>query len=438
LVFDISIKEGKCDDNNFLIKKIDSLSNHKVCDVYVLRVINPDITADQLKTKVEDFFNFVAGSFKTLSDFIFAPRILYLFVDNKVKIDSMSAEELAKTEGKRFCICKATKNDFVLYNDDYVDITIIDKSVDDVYFDIDLLYGGYVVSYYGCDNDDDYDESEHDEEVSLARTVDNLFANLDKGDKTTADKAKNKAVKSEAKNDKEKENKIKNENKKSEAKITKEEEKENNTDSEPKASVNKKGMTEQEYIDKYAASGVYEQDMIKAAQRNYDILYNDSIKVCTTFGTVTLYRIKANRNINLANGDFIEQGTLGGYIHSTNNLSQKGNCWLKNHSIVFGDVMITDNAVVGENCIIYASPNKYTIIDDCAEIKDDCVIQDSEIDGHTCIGKGLRVSNLNMSLYTPKCYSTITIRDEYDISKLRTFFQYGKSFTGGVFKGLKI
>ena len=47
---------------------------------------------------------------------------------------------------------------------------------------------------------------------------------------------------------------------------------------------------------------------------------------------ITLYRIKALKDFN-----YVYKGDLGGFIESEENLSQEGNCWVYDDSIVFGN-----------------------------------------------------------------------------------------------------
>ena len=51
----------------------------------------------------------------------------------------------------------------------------------------------------------------------------------------------------------------------------------------------------------------------------YKILYHTAIE----FNGHTIYRIEANRNF----AD-VKAGDLGGYIESTENLSDEGDCWI--------------------------------------------------------------------------------------------------------------
>jgi hypothetical protein len=57
-----------------------------------------------------------------------------------------------------------------------------------------------------------------------------------------------------------------------------------------------------------------------------------------------VYRIKALKDF----GD-VKKGELGGYIASENNLSQDGTCWVYDNAQVWGDVIVSGNALPYNN-----------------------------------------------------------------------------------------
>ena len=71
--------------------------------------------------------------------------------------------------------------------------------------------------------------------------------------------------------------------------------------------------------------------------KKYEILYNEA----TEIDGVTLYPIKALK-------DFfdIKKGQLGGYVQNEFNLSQLGNCWIRDNACVYGKAKVIDNAQV--------------------------------------------------------------------------------------------
>ena len=68
-----------------------------------------------------------------------------------------------------------------------------------------------------------------------------------------------------------------------------------------------------------------------------------------------LTRIRALKNIPEYE---VYRGDLGGFVESTNNLSQEGSCWIDGDAKVYGDARILDgawihrNAIVGGNAIV--------------------------------------------------------------------------------------
>ena len=65
-----------------------------------------------------------------------------------------------------------------------------------------------------------------------------------------------------------------------------------------------------------------------------------------------LYRIQAVR-------DFadVKSGDLGGFVESTSNLSQSGNCWIYDNACVFGNASVSIDAKVKDHAVVY---NIYT------------------------------------------------------------------------------
>lgn len=62
----------------------------------------------------------------------------------------------------------------------------------------------------------------------------------------------------------------------------------------------------------------------------------------------TLYRIQAVR-------DFadVKAGDLGGFVESTSNLSQSGNCWIYDNACVFGNASVSIDAKVKDHAVVY-------------------------------------------------------------------------------------
>ena len=62
----------------------------------------------------------------------------------------------------------------------------------------------------------------------------------------------------------------------------------------------------------------------------------------------TLYQIQAVR-------DFadVKSGDLGGFVESTSNLSQSGNCWVYDNACVFGNASVSIDAKVKDHAVVY-------------------------------------------------------------------------------------
>lgn len=61
----------------------------------------------------------------------------------------------------------------------------------------------------------------------------------------------------------------------------------------------------------------------------------------------TVYQIRALKDF----GD-VKAGDLGGFVESTDNLSQTGRCWVYDNAVVYGNAVVKDNAVVSGDAVI--------------------------------------------------------------------------------------
>ena len=110
--------------------------------------------------------------------------------------------------------------------------------------------------------------------------------------------------------------------------------------------------------------------------KKYEILKDDS----KTIDGIKVYRIKALKDFGI-----VSKGTLGGYIEKDTNLSQKGNCWIFENSIVYGDSAIMDDVLV------YDSKLKSIIANDSIILNNELYSKNTDIYNS--------ISNL-MELYT--------------------------------------
>ncbi len=89
-----------------------------------------------------------------------------------------------------------------------------------------------------------------------------------------------------------------------------------------------------------------------------------------------LYRIRALKDF----GD-VKAGDLGGFVRSEDNLSQKGNCWVYDDSIVTDEAEIHNDAIIKNNSYIYG----HAVVSDYAIINNSCVSDHAFVFGKACI-----------------------------------------------------
>lgn len=105
----------------------------------------------------------------------------------------------------------------------------------------------------------------------------------------------------------------------------------------------------------------------------YEILENDYI----IKNGIKFNRIRALKNF----GD-VRAGDLGGYIQREYNLSQEGNSWIYDKSIVYQHAKVSDNAKIKGECFVSSN----------ARIKDNAIIMGNcLISGDTRIGENARI-----------------------------------------------
>lgn len=108
----------------------------------------------------------------------------------------------------------------------------------------------------------------------------------------------------------------------------------------------------------------------------YRLLYEDSIE----HNGHTLYRVQAMRQCTEC---YIMPGTLGGYIESYTNLSQRGSSWVGGNAKVYGNARVEGRSTVLDNVEVC----------DNAIITDRAVVLDSVlVCGNSRIGGDVRLS----------------------------------------------
>lgn len=147
-------------------------------------------------------------------------------------------------------------------------------------------------------------------------------------------------------------------------------------------------------------------------------------------GCVCCYRIQALK-------DFadVKAGDLGGFVQSTNNLSQDENCWVYDDSVVFEDACVYGNAKIKNNSSIRgnASIDDSVTVDDCSiwyntglegslSVINARIELDDTIDGDFQIGSKETVTDIHPGcVIRSECKSTptliaISIDDPFNIT----------------------
>lgn len=93
----------------------------------------------------------------------------------------------------------------------------------------------------------------------------------------------------------------------------------------------------------------------------------------TEFYSKSMYRIRALKDFS-----DVKKGQFGGYVESEENLSQLGNCWIYDNSIVGLGSRVIHNAVVKGNSTVigYSEIKDNAIIDDSSHIDNSSIISD--------------------------------------------------------------
>ena len=109
------------------------------------------------------------------------------------------------------------------------------------------------------------------------------------------------------------------------------------------------------------------------------MIYKKTWKYILKYLHNSFYRPRAVKNFSN-----IPKGDVGGYVRGYHNLSQKGNCWISDNSMVFGNAKVSGNAQVYEHAKVYNN----------AHISGNAHVYDyAEIGGNTHICGDTRVKN---------------------------------------------
>lgn len=152
--------------------------------------------------------------------------------------------------------------------------------------------------------------------------------------------------------------------------------------------------------------------------KKYELVKSDKIKV----GKKTLYRIRALKSFYTNDNDYVSAGDFGGYIQSENNLAQSGLCWIDDGSKVYGNAVVSGDALLADstaygNAEIFGTAQLEdstvcehgrvcgdTYVDDStisgsAVIKANARVWDSQVSGNAEIAENARVTDSTISGY---------------------------------------
>ena len=80
----------------------------------------------------------------------------------------------------------------------------------------------------------------------------------------------------------------------------------------------------------------------------------------------------------------IKAGDLGGWIESESNLSQDGDCWVDDDSMVYGNAKVFENALVRADSKIYGDAN----------VMGDAIVHHSIVHGKSVIMSNAELSGI--------------------------------------------
>ena len=143
----------------------------------------------------------------------------------------------------------------------------------------------------------------------------------------------------------------------------------------------------------------------------YSIDFNDKRIIINkednkVYRKTVVYRIVAKNNFETILGDKIKEGDKGGYIESYSNLENDINstCWIKDNATVYGNAIITDDALVSKNACVFgeAKVSNVSIVTDNAIVCGDtsligsAIITDNSIvQGNTTIKGNVVISGVS-------------------------------------------
>ncbi len=115
-----------------------------------------------------------------------------------------------------------------------------------------------------------------------------------------------------------------------------------------------------------------------------------------------VHRIQALKDFTYSEGIFnrkIKSGDLGGFVEKEENLSQQGNAWVANESIVYDDARVLENAVVTLSSEVYGNAvvSGNAIVGSCSKVFGNAAIKDcsetrhSEVSGNAVVSGNAKI-----------------------------------------------
>lgn len=120
----------------------------------------------------------------------------------------------------------------------------------------------------------------------------------------------------------------------------------------------------------------------------------------------TLYRIRALKDFKKyyddwtrENRNLILKGTLGGYVEGYHNLSQNGDCWIRDNAKVFGNAEIYDDSSVRENSIVCDGVKIYGKSDilDFSKVSGNAILKDCTMHGNSKVSGNCKLTKVTVS-----------------------------------------
>lgn len=111
-------------------------------------------------------------------------------------------------------------------------------------------------------------------------------------------------------------------------------------------------------------------------------------------GKEMLYPVRVKEIRALRDFGYVKKGDIGGYIECEKNLSHKGNCWVYQGAVVYGNSMICNNAVVAEGVTVR---NKSVIGGNAFVVGKGIEISHSVIEDDVVIDTGATIENSHIN-----------------------------------------